>query len=166
MPNTVIYANLLPAIGIVSLMAFMRMNPLFDKKQNNLFFLSSLTILFMLIVISVNYTVALTTFDKAWIIRRIASFLHFSFLCTVPIFLIRILVNKKMNLLLYVPALINWIICASSMFVNLVFFFPENGGYERGPLFAFLFLVTLFYIISLLILSLKKRKERSFEVLF
>ena len=164
--NTLIYANLLPCIAIIALMVLMLNNSLFDRKQNKLFFLSSLIILFMILVISIDYAASFTEFDKAWLVRRITSFLHFSFSCTVPFFLIRIFVNKKLSLYMYLPALINLVMCFISMFTNLIFFFPREGGYERGPFFIFPFLITVIYIIILLMVSLKERKNRYLESLF
>lgn len=166
MPNTVIYANLIPFIELLIVVFFVRINPLFDKKQNRMFFLSAVTILFMLIVISVDYTVSLSTLTYGWVIRRITSFFHFSFSCLVPIFLIYIFTNKKMNGLLYLPAAINLVICGASMFTGWVFYFPQNGNYERGPLFLFPSLATIFYILYLLILSVRKRHQRAYEAMF
>ena len=164
--NTLIYANLLPCIEKISLMVLMLNNSLFDRKQNKLFFLSSLIIFFMILVISVDYALSFATFDKAWLLRRITSFLHFSLSCTVPLFLIHIFINKKLSFFMYLPALVNLAMCFISMFTNLVFFFPKEGGYERGPLFIFPFSITVIYIIILLMVSFKERKNRYFETLF
>lgn len=166
MPKTVIYANVLPFIGMIFTMLFMRINPLFDRKQNKLFFLSAITILFMLIVISIDYSVSISEMEYGWIIRRITSFFQFSFSCTVPIFLIYIFSKKKMNKLLYLPAFANLAVCAASIFFNLVFFFSESDGYDRGPLFFIPSVVTGFYIVVLLFLSFKERHTRAFEAVF
>lgn len=120
----------------------------------------------MLIVISIDYTVSLNTLENAWLIRRVTSFFHFSFSCIIPFLLIRIFTNKKQKWFFYLPAAINVMICGISIFVRLVFYFPSEGGYERGPLFLFPSLTVIFYILLLLIESIKQRQQRAYEALF
>lgn len=168
MPTTVIYANLLPFLAMLTLLISVRINPLFDKQQNKLFFRSALLMCLMLIVISVDYTCSLweQEFEAAWLVRRITSFLNFSAACVVPIALVRIFINRKLNRLLYIPALLNLVLCAVSVFTGLIFFLPQEGGYERGTLFFIPFLTVLFYMVYLLFLTYKKRQDRTLEAFY
>lgn len=165
MLQTIIYANMLPLITMVALMIFVSINPLFDKKQNKLFFQAAALVVVMIIAISVDYLFSESTFEYSWLVRRITSFLSFSGACIVPILLIRIFTNKRLSKWIYLPAVFNLCICVISMFVRLVFYVSVEGGYGRGPLFFVPFTITMFYIAFLLLLSFKNRQERVHEAL-
>lgn len=167
MPPTIIYANLLPFLGLLSLLFFLRINPLFNLNQHKMFVRAIFFVLFILVAISIDYYFSLSPiYMHAWIIRSIASFFNFAGACIIPLILIRIFVNKKPSFLLYIPAILNAIICFISIPFKLVFYFPKSGGYERGSLFFIPFITTLFYLFYLLFLSIKNHSKRPLESIF
>lgn len=159
--TTIIYANSLPVMAMIVMICLIKINPLFDRRQNKLFFATAIITLVMLVVISIDYRLSSKAFENAWIIRRFTSFLNFSTSPLILAFLLQIFSGKDFSKKLYVPFFINALICAASMFANIVFSISTENLYYRGPLFFVPFCTSLFYICMLIYQSLQAVHNRS-----
>lgn len=69
----------------------------------------------------------------------------------IPICLLKIFEENRNRFLVYIPTVMNAVICFISIFYCLVFFITPENTYRRGPLFFFPLVVTIGYIIMLMI---------------
>lgn len=68
-------------------------------------------------------------------------------------------ITKKKNRLFLVPAIINIVVFATAFFAKWTFYFDEDYSFVRGPLGYTVFLVSYFYVISILIITIKTFKS-------
>ena len=172
MINTIIYANLLPFVSLIIFLVFILHNPVFDKKQAKLFFLSASITLIMIAVVSLDYILFRWSdlnliIPSIYILRRFTSFLNFAFSPIIPLIVYHIYATKKAHFALYTPAIANTILCFISIFCNLIFFIETNNSYDRGPLFFIPFITTIFYLGAVIVqrghsYTKSKRTERLF----
>ncbi|MGN0595208.1 MAG: GGDEF domain-containing protein [Hominimerdicola sp.] len=96
--------------------------------------------------------------SRPMLLRYITSATGYTFR-VVPILLfmlIAIHLNKKMTVILSIPALANGLLAYGSVFNKLMFYFDENNKFHRGVLGFVPFLVSAFYMLMLLIGSIRK----------
>lgn len=163
--STIIYAYLIPFIGLIFLIFLIKMNHLFNKEQSRLFIISIVINLILIIVTSTDYIISKQINSPLWMVRRITSFLNFAISPLIPILLIKIFKQKKDTIIFYLPFLINFIICFFSMFIKIIFFIDINNYYERGCLFFMPSSIVLLYILIFIINPVtshvqEKRMER------
>ncbi|MEG0736133.1 MAG: GGDEF domain-containing protein [Longicatena sp.] len=145
---TIIYSNLFPFLILLMFLALVVYNPIFNKKQKSYFIASALTFLFMLIVISVDFLSH--NLWNIWYIRKITSFINFAVCPLVPLFLYKIAIAKKSSSTLYIPLIVNVIICFISIWNGCVFNISTSNTYDRGSLFFLPFLTTILYMCILI----------------
>ncbi|MEG0164771.1 MAG: GGDEF domain-containing protein [Anaerorhabdus sp.] len=146
----IIQTNIISFIGLIIVSYFLTINPLFDQKSKKIFFLIILVNISMLIVTSIDSSIALHFGPDFYILRRITSFLNFACGPLLPLLLWRIFYEKKLPIYAYIPMILNVIVCFISIFYNLVFFINSSNHYDRGPLFMISILISWFYMIMLI----------------
>lgn len=164
---TIIYGYFGPLLALLFLLFLIKFNHLFNKKQSKLFFLAAIINLVLVIATSADFLLSKQRTDYIWIFRRLTSFINFAGGPLIPLILLIIFKQKKNSFFLYIPMIINAVLCFLSIFVNIVFFIGTNNGYGRGPLF-FMPLVTTFFYFSLMIIKPDdfKRQGRKTERMF
>lgn len=161
-------ANLIPFIGLIFMLIFVCINPLFEKRQTKLFLAAIIVNLVLLAAISADYIFANIEGENIFIWRRVTSFMNFAACPVIPFLLFHIFrQDEKIRKPYYIPLIFNAILCCFSMFVNIVFFITEENHYERGVLFFVPFLTAIIYIVLLIVRPSarhvqSKRVERAF----
>lgn len=165
----IIYANFIPFIGLLFMLAITLNNPLFSKRQIRLFIIAITVNLVMLAIISADYLLADAgiKYEYAWAWRRITSFLNFAAAPLVPLLLLKIFDKTLNKSRYYIPIIINALLCFASMFFRIIFFITTENKYSRGPLFFLPFIISVFYILLMMTKpasthSNSKRAERIF----
>lgn len=149
--SLVLNSNFVPFAGLVFMLVFACINPLFEKRQTRLFIVAILVNLVLLAAISADYIFETLHYENMWIWRRITSFLNFAACPVVPFLLLTIFNRAETKKIYYLPITVNAVLCFLSMFVNIVFFISEENTYARGPLFFLPFLTTVIYILVLIV---------------
>lgn len=165
--NRALSSNLVLFCGMIALLFVIRSNPLFDRRQNRFFIVAIIVNLVALFAISLDYTYSVSGEPSQYWPRRITSFLNFALSPVVPFLLYRIFQKDKMNRLLYLPLVANFLCCFLSIWQNIVYSISTVNTYDRGPLFLLPIITSFFYIAVLFIHpasshAQKKKKERIF----
>lgn len=173
--DVTIYANLLPIASLVFFIIFILKNPVFDKKQTKYFLLSGSVTLFMILVVCVDFVINQSvyinqTVPNIYLLRRLTTFLNFAVSPLIPMLVYNIYASKKVNIAVYLPAIVNVSLCFISIFYGLIFYIREGNFYNRGPLFLLPFITSLFYLGMLIIqpghvYTKSKKTERLFIVM-
>ncbi|MEG0229293.1 MAG: GGDEF domain-containing protein [Oscillospiraceae bacterium] len=167
MNKIVFYANFIPLLSLVLLLFFVILNPIFGKNQKKYFVIAIVINLITVCAVAVDFifSTEFSNFEYAFLIRRITSFINFASSPIIPLLLFNIFKQKKPSKYLYIPLIINVIICFFSMFNGIIFSINESNKYNRGFLFLFPFLISIIYLFILIISpvskhSFSKQKER------
>ena len=165
--SLVIMSNLVPFLGLLLLLITMRVNPLFNRRQNCMFVLAVGINLAMIVSMSADFMLSTSTVETAWLWRRFTSFLNFACSPLIPLLLYKIFEKetKRGRAAICIPAVINLLLCTVSIFYKLVFSISQDNGYDRGPLFFIPFATSLLYIAVIFFQPAKyqmqsKRTER------
>lgn len=158
--NTIIYSNLFPLLISILFLVLIIYNPIFNKKQEKLFFIAGILNVIMLISISIDYFIYANQITSFWILRRFTSFLNFAVSPAIPLLLYNITSEKKLRFKTYIPILFNVLICIISFFNGCVFFITTTNNYARGTLFFIPFVITILYMF-LLILQIRNHRMKS-----
>lgn len=142
----IIYANMIPFMSMISFLFLLMFNTVFDRRQTRLFLVSSVIILVMLVMVSLDFLFEAQTDPNVYLLRRITSFCNFAFPPAVPFLLYRITKDSRPHFTHYILVAINFILCAYSIFSGIVFHISPDNKYGRGALFFFPFLCSLFYM--------------------
>lgn len=156
---TIIYACFMPACALLFMLFLIPRNHLFSKEQNRLFLWTAVINIFMMFITASDFVLSFETFEFAWILRQVTSFFNFAFAPILPLMLFRIFVQKKSHFYIYIPFLVNILICISSLFTNIVFSINRENQYARGTLFFVPFSITLFYILLLTLYPTKANRR-------
>ena len=165
--NTIIYSNILPIILLSVFLIIIIYNSVFNKNKTKLFILSTLIIIMMLIVKSADYLLSYQEGEIYATFRNITTFINFSSAPLVPLLLYKISSQKTNTFKLYIPLISNIIVCLLSIPFGYIFSINSMNIYERGPLFFFPFVITIFYLFIVIIqnkdqLLKSKNSERIF----
>ncbi|MBO7339549.1 MAG: GGDEF domain-containing protein [Lachnospiraceae bacterium] len=82
-----------------------------------------------------------------------------------PIIILQIicLVTKKMNKIMMIPAVINVLLSFSALFSSVVFSFTSDNYFQRGPLGYSAYVISVFYVVGLLVVSIRSVPKHSQE---
>ena len=167
--TTIIYANLMPLLGLIFMVWLVHFNPTFKRQQSRIFMMIVLVNIVLIVATSLDYIFALNSeeLEFAWLYRRIMSFLNFAASPIIPYGLLRIFSSRKRPFYFYLPLLLNALLCFSSIFAPVVFFITTDNKYGRGPLFLVPFGISVIYVALLAVESVKCRlKSKRVESFF
>lgn len=165
--KTILYANLIPFLALMFFVILIFINPVFDRRQAKLFLATAFLNALMICAIAVNYIYVSSSADNAWVIRRITSFLNFAVSPVLPLLLYKIFVRRKNSIVVYLPVVLNFIVCFISIFSGIIFSINVENKYARGPLFIIPFLTTIGYLLLIIFKPDKsKLTSRRIERLF
>ncbi|MBO4749285.1 MAG: GGDEF domain-containing protein [Lachnospiraceae bacterium] len=82
-----------------------------------------------------------------------------------PIIILMIicLVIKKVNKLVMIPAILNVVLSFSAFFSDIVFSYTADNRFQRGPLGYSAYVISLFYVLGLLVVSIRTVPKHSQE---
>lgn len=152
----IIQTNFVDLAIVLFLYIFLLTNKTFAKTTLNKFIASAVIVNILIVADSTDYWCAAQS--RPMLLRYITSATGYTFR-VVPILLfmlIAIHLNKKMTVILSIPALANGLLAYGSVFNKLMFYFDEKNKFHRGVLGFFPFLVSAFYMLMLLIGSIRK----------
>ncbi len=161
-------AYLAPLIALGLFIFFIIRNDIFDKSIKRLFVFSACLTILLIAATWADSVLRVCDFRSAWFMRSITSCINFAFSPFVPAALVSIYKSEKeVTTLFYAPLALNVAMCVISVFTGWIFSIDANNSYSRGLLFVFPFVITAFYMGSLLYFSLNqsrpgKRAEMTF----
>ncbi|MBQ3545819.1 MAG: GGDEF domain-containing protein [Lachnospiraceae bacterium] len=155
-----IHVNYATILIIALLITFVFSNKTFTKRINNLFINSIFCVLILIIADSIETWTA--SFDNPTTLRIIVSAIGYSFrpFCILNIILIVIRSTKINYRLLYFPTILNLFISFSSLFTDLAFSYSSDNQFVRGPLGYTAYCVCIFYLLTLIIITILYLRER------
>lgn len=163
----IITANIVPVIGLAILFVFALRNTLFDKRQTVLFSITIFVNVVLIAASSLDYAFSQSAVANIYVFRRITSFINFAFSPVIPYLLLLIVRKKRLHWAFVLPLAANFVLCAVSLFVKLVFYITPVNTYVRGVMFFFPFLVIAFYLAFLIVfLGASRSKSRVSERFF
>lgn len=163
--RTIIYSILMPLFILMIFLSLVIYNPLFNKRQERYFVISTLILIIMLIVISLDYIFAINS--NLWMARKITSFLNFAACPLIPLFLYRITNPNKSSRYTYIPLIVNFLLCTLSIYTGVIYEINPSNAYNRGPLFFLPFLTMIFYMSILIHYNIHQGlRGKHFEGLF
>lgn len=160
MLHQLIHINYATILLIVFMITFLLSNTIFNKRITRLFFISILCVLFLVIADSIETWTE--SFSKPSTLRILVSAIGYTLR---PIGILNIILivirSKDINYrLLYLPALLNGIISFSALFTDIAFSYSADNQFVRGPFGFSAYAASIFYLLFLLIVTIRYLKER------
>ena len=160
MLHQLIHINYATILLIVFMITFLLSNNIFTKRITRLFFISILCVLLLVIADSIETWTA--SFAEPSALRILVSAIGYTLR---PIGILNIILivirSKEINLhLLFFPALLNGVISFSALFTDVAFSYSSDNQFVRGPLGLSAYLVSGFYLIVLLVYTIRYVRER------
>ena len=94
--------------------------------------------------------------------RTLLSILGYTLRSMAALGLLLVIVPRKYrSYLWWIPCAITFLVNCTAFFSDVAFGFGEDYGFYRGPLGFVSFIVPLFYILVILFISFRRRKEKS-----
>ena len=158
-----IHINYATILIILFMVTFLFSNKIFSKKVTHLFFTAILCVFLLVIVDSIEtWTESLS---KVTTLRILMSALGYTLrpLGILNIIMIAIRNEKLNHRWLYIPALINCGFAFSALFTDVAFSYSADNQFIRGPLGYSAYIVCIFYLLTLAIITIRFLKERHFS---
>ena len=158
--------NFFPVIGSLFLFIFIWRNSYLEKNVRIIFY--SLIVIDLVELVTFNlecvlpgtgcnsmFLTAMTCFG--YILRPIMLYLYI-------MLVLRDDSRMRVKYLLFVPLIINALFAASGFFTDIAYNYDANNEFHRGPLGWFPHIIMIFYLLTLVVLSLtQKKKKQRFE---
>lgn len=147
---------------IIFMMTFLLSNALFDKRITKLFMISTLTVLVLVVVDSVESWTA--TFTYPTMLRVWMSAIGYTVRPLSVLMILMIVVRGKAwkKWLLVAPAVINGIISFTALFTGIAFSYSETNEFVRGPLGISAYVTSGIYMIILFAVTVQYIKEKNY----
>lgn len=161
-----------PVVTLAVFAVILFTDKLFSRYIKTLFLVEALII--AVIIIATWADRCLSVMDlggAAWQFRTATTFTNFALSPLSPMIL-GLIYNKNgethVPKIYYVPAGVNFLLCAASIFTGWVFNINSQNVYTRGPLFAVPFIVSGFYLLAMLLFTLRQTNmpSRKAEALY
>lgn len=158
--------NFFPVIGSLFLFIFIWRNSYLEKNVRIIFYSLIVIDLVELVTFNLEYVLpgtgcnsmfltAMTCFG--YILRPIMLYLYI-------MLVLRDDSRMRVKYLLLVPLIINALFAASGFFTDIAYNYDANNEFHRGPLGWFPHIIMIFYLLTLVVLSLtQKKKKQRFE---
>lgn len=158
--------NFFPVIGSLFLFIFIWRNSYLEKNVRIIFYSLIVIDLVELVTFNLEYVLpgtgcnsmfltAMTCFG--YILRSIMLYLYI-------MLVLRDDSRMRVKYLLLGPLIINALFAASGFFTDIAYNYDANNEFHRGPLGWFPHIIMIFYLLTLVVLSLtQKKKKQRFE---
>jgi len=154
--HDLVQLNYATVIIIGFMLIFICTNQFFHKNITNLFVLASLCILTLVIVDSVEYRLAALPYPTT--ARIWMSSIGYS-LRPAIIYTIILLVTREeatRQLVMAVPLVLNMCVSFSALFTDIAFSYAGDNSFVRGPLGYAAFVTSGFYLVLLLVSTIRR----------
>lgn len=161
MLHDLVQLNYATVIIIGFMLIFICTNQFFHKNITNLFVLASLCVLTLVIVDSVEYRLAFCSYPTA--ARIWMSAVGYS-LRPAIIYTIILLVTREeaaRRLVMAIPLALNMCVSFSALFTDIAFSYAEDNSFVRGPLGYAAFVTSGFYLVLLLISTIRRYQNEN-----
>lgn len=147
---------------IIFMMTFLFSNALFDKRITKLFMISTMTVLVLVVVDSVESWTA--TFTYPTMLRVWMSAIGYTVRPLSVLMILLIVVRGKAwkKRLLVAPAVINGIISFTALFTGIAFSYSETNEFVRGPLGISAYVTSGIYMIILFAVTVQYIREKNY----
>lgn len=165
MLHDLIQLNYATLVIILCMLCILMTNHFFEKKVVRIFFASTMCILGLVIVDSVEYWTS--TWSSPSDLRICMSALGYIIRPSI-IYMIILLMVKKTNLqrmCLAIPLWINAVVAFSALFTNVSYGYDAHNKFVRGPIGWTPFIISGFYLIMLVVYTFVQYKtEKTAEI--
>lgn len=138
---------------------FILTNQSFEKKITRLFLMATWTVLGLVLADGIELWAS--TWPYPSLIRKLTSAFGYSLRPAIAYWIIVILKRNQENenRLLAIPLIINILTSFSTCFSDIVFTYTKDNVFTRGPLGYLPFIVSGFYIVTMMSCTVKKYKD-------
>lgn len=144
--------NFAPCVGIMFLLFFLSENSRMNTKIKNMFYL--LICLEILEMIAYNWELVTSTYDHSTFLRILLSVIGYSvrpfLLYIIMLITMRNNRNRRLQIALSVPGIINVLVVSSAFFTDIAFSYTRENVFKRGPL-GYCTHFTLFLYVALVV---------------
>lgn len=161
--NTFLNGSLAPYAGITFLIIFLHVDHTITKSVKKMFY--QLTCIEILELIACNMGLWTAAMPKPTSLRIFFSAIGYSLQPLLVLIMIQVSSREKKqnktkyHWLLYIPAVLNIFASFSSFFTDIVYSYDIHNIFRPGPLGYFPQLTVLFYLIVLLLFTVRNRKK-------
>ncbi len=159
--------NYAAAIGIIFLSIFLLSNSFLDKKIRNIFFILIILEMVEALVYSLELWTATFSYFTWW--RVLLSAIGYSVRPMITFLILQISLRDdakflKQKMIWTVPMLLNILVSFSAFFTDAAYSYTSDNQFVRGPLGYFTLLVLAFYMLCIIVFSVKNaRSAHKFE---
>lgn len=155
----IIQQNFMAVAIIIFLMLFILSNNNFDKKTNRLFLCSAVCVL--LFIVEEAWEGQLAQRELYSYMRVVLSAAGYMLRPMTAYFLVMIIGKRtwKWTMLMSIPAVLNVLVAFSALFGGWAFGYTRANEFVRGPLGFVPFVTAGFYVIALLLMTMRKCKK-------
>lgn len=144
---------------LVYMSVFLMINSIFPKKINTVFVQS----LILTVVEMTAYCAELWTaaFDRPSVLRILFSAVGYSVRPMIVYLFVMLLlrdndISQKYRIPIMLPLPLNILVAFSAFFTNIAYSYDSSNNFVRGPLGFFTHIVCIIYLISMMVLTIKK----------
>ena len=161
MLHHLIHVNYATILLTIFMIIFLLSNAAFTKRITRLFFISTFCVFLLVIADSVETWTA--SFASPHPLRIWVSALGYTLRPIGILNIIFILIRSKdiNRRILILPAVINGIISFSALFSDIAFTYSADNEFVRGPLGISAYVASAFYLVVLLVITIRYLKERN-----
>lgn len=159
MLSEILQQNFMGVAIILFLILFILANNNFSRTANHLFLASAICVLLFIIEEAFEGHLAQkTTYSR---MRVLLSSVGYALRPMTAYFLVMISCKntRKWRILISIPAIINILVAFSALFCKLAFWYTQTNEFVRGPLGFVPFLTAGFYVLVLLIMTIRDCKK-------
>lgn len=130
----------------------------FDRNTNRCFVSFVLLVLVLLLADILDFY--LTDLPQPTVLRHITSSIGYTLRPASMVIMINLLLRRsKANLMLWIPVAFVGIVAFSSYYSHFMFWFNEQNFFMRGPLWFISHLISAVYLVTLIVLTIKKHRN-------
>ena len=131
------------------------------KNTDNRFFWITVISCFILVLEDILETIA-SKDPSMRFFRILFSVIGYNFRTNAVLGLLFVIVKpEKRKPYLWIPAIINLLVCCTAFFSGVAFGYDENYSFYRGPLGGIVFIVPVLYLLSLLWVTFRRFSNRN-----
>ncbi len=150
-------------MSMLLLFIFMKTNKIFSPRVRRYFYGVIMTVIALCIGDSI--CIIYLTNDNPCFFQILFMAIGYALRPLVALFVYYIVMrrSRKLHILIWIPEIINVLVAFSALFSPLAFSYNDMNQYVRGPLGYTTHLTSLFYVVLIIIGTMKKFREKSFS---
>lgn len=131
------------------------------KNTDNSYFWITVISCFLLVIEDIT-EVWVSGYPSLRLLRILISVLGYNFRSVAAVGLLFVIVRpEKRKFVLWIPCLVNLLVCCTAFFTDIAFGYDENYAFYRGPLGYVAFAVPALYLMMILWITFKRFSEKN-----